>query len=44
MNKDDPLILNIDGVNDRGWIGNYLFAKKKTLCDGSGNLLELLEC
>lgn len=27
VNKDEPLILNIDGVNDRGWKGIFLFAE-----------------
>lgn len=26
MDKDSPLVLNLDCVNDRGWKHNYLFA------------------
>lgn len=40
VNKDDILILNIDGVNDKGWKGNYLFTEKNTFHKGSENLLE----
>lgn len=40
VNIDDPLILNIDGVNDRGWKGIFLFAEQSTLPDGSEKFIE----
>lgn len=38
--KDDPLILNNETVNDRGWKCEYFFAEKSTLGDDVEHLLE----
>lgn len=40
VNKDEPLISNIGGVNDRGWKGNYLFAEKSSLPEGSDKFVD----
>ncbi|XP_074354581.1 uncharacterized protein LOC141693384 [Apium graveolens] len=38
--KNNPLILNNETVNDRGWKGEYFYAEKSTLGDDVDNLLE----
>lgn len=39
-NKDEPLILNNDTVNDRGWKSDYFFVNKGTLNKFSDYLLD----
>lgn len=40
MDKANPVILNLDRVNDRGWKHSFLFAEKSTLHAGCEDLME----
>lgn len=40
MDKDNPLVLNLDRVNDRGWKHNYLFTEKSALHASCEDLVE----
>lgn len=39
-NKDDPLFVNNETIDDRGWKGEYFFAEKSTQEDDVEHLLE----